>query len=34
LKELFLGNNKIKRIRGLDNLGNLEKLWIDENRIE
>ena len=34
LKELYLGNNRIKRIRGLDSLTSLEKLWLDENRIE
>jgi protein phosphatase 1 regulatory subunit 7 len=31
---LHLGNNRIRRIRGLDALVNLEKLWLDENRIE
>jgi|LauGreDrversion4_2_1035121.scaffolds.fasta_scaffold59018_4 protein phosphatase 1 regulatory subunit 7 len=34
LRELYLGNNRIRRIRGLDSLVNLEKLWLDENRIE
>lgn len=34
LKELYLGNNRIKRLRGFDSLINLEKLWLDENRIE
>ena len=34
LKELFLGNNRIKKIKGLDGLTNLEKLWLDENKIE
>lgn len=34
LLELHLGNNRIRRIRGLDALVNLEKLWLDENRIE
>ena len=31
---MHLGNNRIRRIRGLDALVNLEKLWLDENRIE
>lgn len=34
LKELYLGNNRIRRIRGLEALLTLEKLWLDENRIE
>ena len=34
LLELHLGNNRIRRLRGLDSLVNLEKLWIDENRID
>ncbi len=34
LLELHLGNNRIRRLRGLDALVNLEKLWVDENRID
>jgi Leucine-rich repeat (LRR) protein len=34
LLELHLGNNRIRRLRGLDALISLEKLWLDENRID
>lgn len=34
MRQLFLSTNKIKRIRCLDKCIYLEKLWLDENRIE
>ena len=34
LRQLYLGTNKFRRIRCLDKCIYLEKLWLDENRIE
>ena len=34
LRQLYLTENKIRRIRSLDKCIYLEKLWLDENRIE
>jgi Leucine-rich repeat (LRR) protein len=34
LRHLYLGSNKIKKIKGLEKCVQLEKLWLDDNKIE